>query len=283
MKRQHSDVYVRRAREGGFRARSFAKLLEVQERFALLREGSLVLELGAAPGGWSQLAVEHVYSRGIALPCPAVIHLDVPAPLLAPAAPPPRARRSIFSLGGEERPGSDAGKGAPSPLPAGGLLPQVRPLQCLPLVVALDLLPIEPIPGVQVVQGDGLRGDLVSVLTERVFSAHGRMPSVLLCDMAPSFTGEGGTDQLRQVGLACAALRGAVQGALKEGGSLCVKARYGEGYDKLRALLRARFEHLHEVKPPSSRSPSPECYFVGLGFLPAPFTPLEAAFLSHFY
>ncbi len=153
----------------------------------------------------------------------------------------------------------------------------------LPLVVALDLLPIAPIPGVQMVLGDALRPDLIPALRRAVFHAHsGRMPTALLCDMAPSFTGEAGTDQLRQMALSLAALHIALAGGLQQGGNLCVKVRYGQGYAQLRASMRARFTHLHEAKPPASRAQSAEAYLVGLGFQPLPWSTGEAAFLAAF-
>jgi 23S rRNA U2552 (ribose-2'-O)-methylase RlmE/FtsJ len=138
---------------------------------------------------------------------------------------------------------------------------------------------------VQVVRGDALRGDLLPLLRHCLLQPHhrGRTPSVLLSDMAPSFTGEGGTDQLRQVGLALAALRIACAGGLAAGGNLCLKARYGQGYAQLRACLRARFRAVAEAKPPASRAQSAEAYLVATGFVPGvPWSAEEAAFLAAF-
>ena len=287
LKRQNSDVYVRAAQLGNYRARSFAKLQELQERYRLLSPGALVLELGAAPGGWSQVAAEIVHGGGtsaLMLPSPPVIFLERDA-ALSPA-PPARAaggRASILMLGHTEPGALPAPAPAPSPSPAPlarpPLLQQAPPPP--PLVVALDLLPIDPIPGVQMVRGNALRADLLPLLRRSVLQGHrGRSPSVLLCDMAPSFTGEAGTDQLRQIALALAALRIALDGGLAPGGNLCLKARYGEGYAELRASLRARFRAVHEAKPPASRAQSAEAYLVGLGFTPLPWLPAEAAYLA---
>ncbi len=287
---------MRAAQAGNYRARSFAKLQELQERYRLLSPGALVLELGAAPGGWSQVAAELVHG-GSPPPSPPVIYLDSAAAAAgaAAAAPPPPQqqqqqpaaaprRASIFSLGAPSEPAALPPLHAPSAQPPTAAAAAAAALPP-PLVIALDLLPIEPIPGVQVVRGNALRPDLLPLLRRCLLQAHhrGRAPSVLLSDMAPSFTGEAGTDQLRQVGLALAALRIACAGGLQAGGNLCLKVRYGAGYAPLRAALRARFRTLAEAKPPASRAQSAEAYLVGLGFVPGvPWSAEEAALLASF-
>lgn len=194
--RQHSDPYVRLAQEQGLRSRASYKLLEIQEKDRLIRPGMRVLDLGAAPGGWSQVA----------------------ARLVGP--------------GGQ--------------------------------VLALDLLEMEPIPGVQVLLGD-LREDWV---IEHVrFLLNGAPLDLILSDMAPNLSGNSAVDQPRIVYLADLALDLA-QALLKPGGALVVKLFQGEGFDQYLGALRVNFARVLTRKPKASRPESRELYLVGLGFRP---------------
>lgn len=279
LKRQSSDPYVRAAQEGQYRARSAFKLLEIHDRYHIIHPGSLVLELGASPGGWSQVAIELTGGKLVDVE-PLVLSKGVEqqryGALESSSTPqPPPRRASIFDM-------SLPPAAAPSTVPQvrGGVIPHPAPTHPTS-VIAIDLLPIEAIPGVQVVRGDALSaGPLMQALTPVLA---GRTPSVLLSDMAPSFTGESGTDQLRSMKLAWASLAMATRGNyLAKGGSYVVKVRYGEGYSEMRATCRRLFLHVFESKPPASRAGSAESYLVCKGFLRSGFLPEEEDILSTF-
>jgi 23S rRNA (uridine2552-2'-O)-methyltransferase len=192
--RHVSDPYVKRAQREGWRSRAAFKLLELDQKDRLLRPGLLVVDLGAAPGGWSQVAARSVGAKG--------------------------------------------------------------------RVVALDLLPMEPIPGVDFIQGD-FHDELV---VERLLALlDGRQPDLVLSDMAPNVTGMQAVDQPRVIYL-CELALDLADRILKQGGSLVAKAFHGEGFDTLIRDARPRFERLATRKPASSRAQSREVYLVGRGF-----------------
>jgi 23S rRNA (uridine2552-2'-O)-methyltransferase len=194
--RQLNDPYVVRARAEGRRARSAYKLIEIDDRYRLLRPGRRVVDLGAAPGSWSEVAAERV------------------------GASPRR-----------------------------------------PLVVAVDLLAMDPIPGVAV-----LRRDLLDEATPAAIAAlAGAAPDVVLSDLAAPTTGHRRTDQLRTALLTEAAADFAIA-TLAPGGDLVAKVfRGGSEQDLLQRLKRA-FSRVNHVKPPASRPESIELYLVARGF-----------------
>lgn len=189
--RQHNDPYVRRAREDGFRARAAYKLLELAEKDGLFDRVGVVVDLGAAPGSWSQVA-----------------------------------RRA---------------------------LPDEA------LVVALDILPMEPLPGVVFIQGD-FREDAALAELEAVLDQ--RPVDLVLSDMAPNLSGIGPADQARSIHLAELALEFAREWLAPKG--ICVvKVFQGEGFDGLLTRFRQSFTHVKVRKPAASRSESREVYLVG--------------------
>lgn len=235
------------------------------------------------------------------------------------ASPPvrsPSSRPSIFDLPGAEL---DAGDGAT----AGAVLrKQSTPLESnwekateLPrgggLVIAVDVLQIDPLPGVVFLKGDFTseavqqrafeaiqqhtkgRGRGSSSTKKDAHSGDGSsifdnesLANVLLSDMAHSFTGEAHTDHLRQMLLSWTALLAAPTFLRKEG-HLAVKVRYGEEYKPLLTAMQHRFRRVVEVKPPASRAESAEAFIVGLAWCGkaralAAATQEEVATLSHF-
>jgi 23S rRNA (uridine2552-2'-O)-methyltransferase len=194
--RQHSDPYVKRAQLEGYRSRAAYKLLEIQAKDRILRSGMRVLDLGAAPGSWSQIA----------------------ARLVAP--------------GGR--------------------------------VVALDLLPMDPLAGVTVLQGDFREPEALERLVE---TFGGESLHLVLSDMAPNMTGMAAVDQPRSIYLCELALELARE-RLQPGGSLVVKVFQGTGFDELLRDLRRSFRQVLSRKPKSSRSQSRELYLVAKGFHP---------------
>ncbi|TCT18855.1 23S rRNA (uridine(2552)-2'-O)-methyltransferase RlmE [Thiobaca trueperi] len=194
--RHVNDPYVKRSQQDGYRSRAAYKLLEIQEKDRILALGMRVLDLGAAPGSWSQIA-----SRAV-------------------------------GPGGQ--------------------------------VIALDLLPMVPLDGVTVLQGDFREDAVLAQLRETL----GGLPlDLVMSDMAPNITGTTVTDQARVVYLLELALELARE-QLKPGGALVVKAFQGAGFDAYLRDLRRSFDRVVSRKPKSSRAESREVYLVAKGFHP---------------
>lgn len=194
--REHfADPFVQRAQSEGWRSRAVYKLEEIDRREKLLKPGAICVDLGAAPGAWSQYAKKRV-----------------------------------------GRPGT---------------------------VVATDILPIEPLDGVEFVQGD-FREEAVfnSLLT--LVPAHG--VDVVLSDMAPNLSGVGAIDQPRSLYLAELALDMSSR-VLKADGCALIKVFQGAGFQELVASARQQFSKVKFHKPEASRSRSPELYLLAKGFL----------------
>lgn len=193
--REHfTDEYVRRAQEEGYRSRAVYKLLEIHEKDRLLRPGMTVVDLGAAPGGWSQLVVRLVGGQGV--------------------------------------------------------------------VIALDLLPMEPLPGVEFIQGDFREAAVLARLLDML---NGRPVDLVISDMAPNTSGIKAVDQPRGMYLAELALDFARQ-CLRPGGGLLVKVFQGEGFDAFLKDLRAEFVAVAPRKPKASRARSAEQYLLSRNY-----------------
>ena len=191
IERQLNDPYVHRAQAEGWRARSAYKLIELDEKFGLLKRGLRVADLGAAPGGWAQVAVKH---------------------------------------------------GART-------------------VVGIDVLAIEPLPGVMFLHMDFLADDAPGAIVH----ALGGPPDIVLSDMAANTTGHTKTDQIRTGALAEAAAEFALA-HLAPGGAFVTKAFQGGLDTALLARLKQRFDAVRHAKPPASRAESSEIYVVAQGF-----------------
>jgi 23S rRNA (uridine2552-2'-O)-methyltransferase len=191
--RQLNDPYVQRAKQEGWRARSVFKLQELDERFGLLRRGARVLDLGAAPGSWSQLAAK----RGCR-------------------------------------------------------------------VLAVDLLPMAPLAGVKILEGDFLD----PAVQERLREALGGPADIVLSDMAADATGQRAVDRLRAEGLAETVLDFAAE-VLAPGGACVIKlVKGGEAVVMPRA--NALFATAKVVRPKATRADSSEVFLVARGFKAAP-------------
>lgn len=196
LERQLRDPYVAEARRLGYRSRAAFKLTELDDRFGVLRSGLRVVDLGAAPGGWTQVAVARV------------------------------------------RPGARGGK-----------------------VVAVDINPIEPITGAEVVEGDaGLNATL-----DQVRLLLDGPADVVLSDMAPPASGHASADHLRIMGLAEDAFEVA-RLLLAPGGSFVCKVWQGGTEARLLQDLKRCFATVRHAKPPASRAESAEMYVVAKGF-----------------
>lgn len=189
--RQLNDPYVTAAKQQGWRSRAAFKLLELDDKFQLIQPGARVLDLGAAPGGWTQVAVK----RGVAS------------------------------------------------------------------VLAVDLLPIDPIHGSIILQGDFADPDM----PERLALELGGKADLVLSDMAPNTTGHASTDHIRIVALAEMALDFALQ-ILAPGGTFVAKVFQGGSEKQILDILKRNFASVRHAKPPASRKQSSELYVVAKGF-----------------
>jgi 23S rRNA (uridine2552-2'-O)-methyltransferase len=191
--RQINDPYVARAKREGFRSRAAYKLAEIDDKFHLLKAGARVVDLGAAPGGWSEIA-----ARGVG--------------------------------------------------PSGR-------------VVALDILEMKPIAGIDFLQLDFLDDTAPAKLKALL----GGKADVVLSDMAANATGHRQTDHLRIMALAEAAALFARE-VLAPGGAFLCKVLQGGTEARLLGELKRDFETVKHVKPPASRSDSAELYLLARGF-----------------
>jgi 23S rRNA (uridine2552-2'-O)-methyltransferase len=197
LERQLNDPYVAAARREGYRSRAAYKLAEIDDRFHVLKPGRSVVDLGSAPGGWSQVAAERV--------------------------------RAVD------------GKGQ---------------------VVAIDILPMEPVTGVDAIQLDFMDDSAPARLKAMLGSGRAH---VVLSDMAAQGTGHARTDHLRIIGLAEAALQFAAE-VLEPGGAFVCKVLQGGAERELLEALKRDFAAVRHVKPPASRAESAEMYVVATGF-----------------
>ena len=196
-----TDPYVRLALKEGYRARAAYKLKQIDEAFNLIRPGQTVVDLGAAPGAWSQYL---------------------------------RRRFAPQGAGAGELDGS---------------------------VIALDMLEIEPIEGVQLLQGDFRQPEVMARL-EAILD--GRRVDLVLSDMAPNLSGVAAADAARMTDLVELAVDFA-QHHLRPDGALVAKAFHGSGYSQLVGLFKATFRVVKPIKPKASRDRSAENFLVGIG------------------
>lgn len=196
LQRQLNDPYVARAKREGWRSRAAYKLIEMDEKGHFLKRGMRVLDLGAAPGGWSQVAARKI--------------------------------------------GLAEGQGK---------------------LVAIDLLEMEVIPGVEFAQMDFLTPDA----PERLMAMLGGQADLVMSDMAANATGHKQTDHLKIVGLVELAAHFARQ-VLAPGGAFVAKVLQGGTEGTLLADLKRDFTQVRHIKPPASRSDSAELYVLATGF-----------------
>lgn len=195
LERQLNDPYVARAKREGFRSRAAYKLIEIDDKARILKKGARVIDLGAAPGGWSQVAARRV--------------------------------------------------GAPR---------QGR-------VVAIDLLPMEAVAGVDFTQIDFL----APAAPDKLKAMLGGPADVVLSDMAANATGHAKTDHLKIMALVEMAAEFARE-VLTPGGSFLAKVLQGGTEAALLAALKRDFKSVKHVKPAASRSESAELYLVATGY-----------------
>ncbi|MDD2663655.1 MAG: 23S rRNA (uridine(2552)-2'-O)-methyltransferase RlmE [Dechloromonas sp.] len=186
-----NDPYVQLAKKEGWRSRAAFKLMEIDDKDKLLKRGEVVVDLGATPGGWSQVAAKRVAPQG--------------------------------------------------------------------LVLALDLLEMDPIHGVEFIQGDFREDDVLQKLEEKLGA---RRVGLVMSDMAPNMSGVPLVDQARVMHLAELGLEFS-RAHLKPDGAFLVKVFQGTGYDDFLRLMRETFRTVVVRKPDASRDRSPELYLLG--------------------
>jgi 23S rRNA (uridine2552-2'-O)-methyltransferase len=193
LERQLNDPYVLRAKRDGYRSRAAYKLIELDDKYRVLKPGARVIDLGAAPGGWSEIALRRVGASG--------------------------------------------------------------------RVIALDILDMKPIGGVEFLKLDFLD----AAAPEALKAILGGKADVVLSDMAANATGHRKTDHLRIMALAEAAVQFAGE-VLDNGGTFLCKVLQGGTESVLLAELKREFETVKHVKPPASRTDSAELYLLARGF-----------------
>ena len=186
-----NDHYVHMAKKDGYRARAAYKLLEINEKDKIIKPGTVLADLGSAPGSWSQVAAKLAGNTG--------------------------------------------------------------------KVFALDILPMEPIAGVDFIQGDFRES---SVLAEFEQLLAGRPLDLVICDMAPNMAGNAVIDQTRSIYLCELALDFAAE-HLKPGGTFLVKVFQGSGFQEFQAAMKSVFAAVATRKPEASRNRSNEIYLLG--------------------
>lgn len=192
IKARKHDRYYRAAKRQEYRSRAAIKLSQIDRDYGLFRPGAMVVDLGASPGGWSQVARERVGPKG--------------------------------------------------------------------RVIAVDLMPMKPIEGVEFLRGDFT----ASAVQARLFELLGRPADAVLSDMAPRISGQKPYDEARTFALADAALSFAAR-ALRPGGDLLVKVFQGEDYPAFLDRVALHFEALKGVKPKASTAGSAEIYVLARG------------------
>lgn len=194
LKEHFADPYVIRAQKEGYRSRAVYKLQELQERYQLIKPGMFVVDLGAAPGGWSQYAVKVLGEKG--------------------------------------------------------------------RVVAMDILPMDPIADVKMLQGDFREQE---VLDQLLALLKGEKVDLILSDMAPNMSGTDIIDQPRAMYLAELALEFAKQ-VLRPEGDLLMKVFQGSGTEEFFKELKRMFTKVSFRKPKASRARSAEVYVLARGY-----------------
>ena len=199
LKEHFDDEFVRRSQQDGYRSRAIYKLIEIDQKDRLVKPGMSIIDLGAAPGGWSEYCVKKLGKKGT--------------------------------------------------------------------MVALDILPMEPIEGVTIIEGDFREGLVFDELMAVINSAANNSGKVdlVISDMAPNISGMGSVDMPREYYLCELALELARQ-VLKPGGGLLVKLFQGEGFEAYNKALKSSFSKVVMRKPRASRARSREIYALATGF-----------------
>lgn len=192
MQEHVNDEYVKKAQREGYRARAAYKLIEIDDKDHLIKPGMTIVDLGAAPGSWSQVAAQRLKGNG--------------------------------------------------------------------RVIALDLLDMQPLAGVEFIQGDFREDEILLQLENKLAE---RQVDLVIADMAPNISGISIVDQSKAAYLTELALEFSIKW-LKPGGHFLVKVFAGSGFDEIVKNMRDHFEKVATRKPKASRDRSSEVYLLGL-------------------
>lgn len=196
-----NDKYVKQSKKDGLKSRAAYKLIELQKKYKFIKPGNIVVDLGAAPGGWTQAAREWVGETG-----------------------------KLF---------------------------------------ALDILPMDPMAGVEFIQGDFTEENVLNQLEYQLAqlpqASLGKIVDVVLSDMAPNMSGIKSADQARSMYLSELALDFALEHLSANKGWFLIKLFQGAGIDQYIKLLRERFNQVSVLKPDASRQRSREVYAMAFG------------------
>ena len=190
-----SDEYVKKAQQEGYRSRAVYKLKEIQDRDRIIQPAMKIVDLGAAPGGWSQYATELLGRKG--------------------------------------------------------------------RIVASDILPIDPLPFVEFVQGDFREDDVLQAILDLLGNERA---DLVISDMAPNMSGVDAVDQPRAIHL-CELALDMAQRVLKPNGGFLVKLFQGEGSEAYLKDVKQHFKTVKIRKPAASRPRSREVYVLAQGFM----------------
>jgi 23S rRNA (uridine2552-2'-O)-methyltransferase len=207
-----TDQYVQQAKKLGYRSRAAFKIIEIDEKVGLFKRGMTVVDLGAAPGGWSQIAAPKVGA-------------DVAAETAPEGA----------------KPAKKAAKGR---------------------VLAIDLLEMPGLPGVEFVQADFSEDAGLAKVTQWLGENH--KADLVLSDMSPNISGIGISDQAKSMYLCELALDFAA-GFLQPNGAFVVKTFQGVGFTEFFQAMKNTFKEVKSIKPKASRDRSTEIYVIGRG------------------
>ncbi|HWU83188.1 MAG TPA: RlmE family RNA methyltransferase [Methylophilaceae bacterium] len=192
MQEHVNDEFVKRAQRDGYRARAAYKLIEIDDKYHLIKPGMTIVDLGSTPGSWSQVAVQRLKGQG--------------------------------------------------------------------KVIALDLLEMQGIGGVDFIQGDFREQDVLDQLESKL---EGKLVDLVIADMAPNISGISSVDQANAAYLTELALDFSLKW-LKPGGNFLVKVFVGSGFEEIVSNMRQGFEKVATRKPKASRDRSSEVYLLGL-------------------
>lgn len=208
--RQHKDIFVKKSKEDGYRSRAAYKLLELQTKYSLLKSGMTVIDLGAAPGSWSQVAIDIIAPQNI-----------------------DKINKQLGRL------------------------------------IAVDILPIEPIKNVDIILGDlttkEVFDNICNLIGVDLNNMQNKKVDIILSDMAPNLSGIWAVDIPKAMYLSELAMD-LVKCLLKKDGSFLIKLFNGEGFDKYLIMLRKYFAKVIISKPKSSRAESREMYVLARGY-----------------
>lgn len=228
LSRQQRDPFVKEAQKLNYRARSCFKLLQIDSKYKLLKPGRFVLDLGAAPGSWCQVAAQKL----------------MPSRLLTKEIEGLICSENNAKLADESR----------------------LKLNQASLIVGIDILAFDDIPGVICLSECDVTSEDAVLKLKRIIQVSGKRFDLVISDMAPNASGSKENDHLKIIYLCANALRMCETGLLSKGGDFLCKVWAGDTLERFEDILKDKFENVNQVKPKASRNESSELYFLCRNF-----------------